>query len=559
MPQAPNNWTNIDAIDVTTLGDLLLRGAKHCPGRDCIVFPDQRLTYRELADRAARRARSLIGMGVRKGEHVAIFLPTCIELAEVLFGIALAGAVPVLINARYQGAELAYLIENSDSVVVFSTGAVAENLNLMERLREAIGHLDGQNPRALGLGDFPKLRSIVQVDGKSAGVLSGEEFDRFAELVSFEEFTERRSQVRLRDIGLILYTSGTTSHPKGCLLSQEAVVRNGIELARRYEMTSEDKFFSPLPMYHIAATMPIVAVLYSYSTYVTMKFFDAGVGLRICEQEKATISYLCFATFIQDTINHPDFSKTDLSRLRLMNSSVPMQAADTLSVLMAKELPHVFQVSTYGLSECAGTVTTSRLTDTYEERMTRLGGAFPGLEVRIVDDHDNDVPAGQRGEILVRGYSILDAYYKDAEKTEKALKGGWLHTGDIGSLDDKGHLMFHGRNKEMLKVGGENVAALEVESFIGNHPAVKLCQVVGCPEPRMVEVVAAFIELKPGMTTTQDEIIAFCRGRISSFKVPRYVRFVEEWPIGASKIQKFKLRDALMEELGIDAFGNKVA
>ncbi len=554
-----NNWADLDVIDVTTLGGLLLRGARHCPDRDCIVFPDQRLTYRELADRAARRARSLIGMGVRKGEHVAIFLPTCIELAEVLFGIALAGAVPVLINARYQGTELAYLVENSDSVVVFSTGAVAENLNLMDRLREAIGHLDGQNPRALRLGEFPKLRSIVQVDGKSSGVLSGEEFDRFAELVSVEEFTDRRSQVRLRDIGLILYTSGTTSHPKGCLLSQEAVVRNGIELARRYEMTSEDKFFSPLPMYHIAATMPIVAALYSYATYITMKFFDAGVGLRICEQEKATISYLCFATFIQDTINHPDFSKTDLSRLRLMNSSVPMQAADTLSVLMAKELPHVFQVSTYGLSECAGTVTTSRLTDTYEQRMTRLGGAFPGLEVRIVDDHDNDVPTGQRGEILVRGYSIIDAYYKDAEKTEKALKGGWLHTGDIGSLDDMGHLMFHGRNKEMLKVGGENVAALEVESFIGNHPAVKLCQVVGCPEPRMVEVVAAFIEFKPGMTTTQDEIIAFCRGRISSFKVPRYVRFVEEWPIGASKIQKFKLRDALIEELGIDEFGNKVA
>ena len=158
------------------------------------------------------------------------------------------------------------------------------------------------------------------------------------------------------------------------------------------------------------------------------------------------------------------------------------------------------------------------------------------------------MPPGSQGEIAVRGYSTIDGYYNDPEKTASALRDGWLHTGDIGSLDLAGHLMFHGRTKEILKVGGENVSALEVEAFIGNHPAVKLCQVVGCPDARLVEVPAAFIELKPGASASQQEIIEFCRGRISSFKVPRHVRFVTEWPVGASKIQKFKLVDLLMAE-----------
>ena len=356
--------------------------------------------------------------------------------------------------------------------------------------------------------------------------------------------------MRLPDTGIVLYTSGTTSHPKGCLLSHEAVVRNGIELARRYEMSEQDRFWSPLAMYHIGGIMPIAASFWVGCRYVTMPRFEAGLALRLLEGEGVTINYAAFWPIIADLINHPEFAATDLSRIRLMNSSLAMQPAPARKTL-DRAMPSAFQVSTYGLTEAAGTVSTSRLDDSYEARIARLGAPLDGLEVRIVDPDGREVPTGEYGEITIRGYGIIDGYYKDRDKTAAALRDGWLHTGDIGSVDAAGHVMFHGRTKDMLKVGGENVAALEIEALVGSHPDVRLCQVVGCPDDRLVEVPAAFVELKTPGVASEDDIVDFCRGKLAGFKVPRYVRFVSEWPTGATKIQKFRLRDRLIEELGL--------
>ena len=551
MPDGTNQQAP-DEIGVTTLGDLLLGAARRWPEREFIVLPDARFTYSDMAERVIRRARGLMALGTRPGDHVGIFLPTCIEFTEALFAIALAGAVPVLINARYRGAELRYLIENSDSVAVLTTGRVADGVNLLERLNEEIGDAGStQDPPQLDVPGLPMLRRIITMTGDAPGALGSDALDRLAEQVPVEAVHERRSRVRVRDTGLILYTSGTTSNPKGCLLSHEAIVRNGQELGRRYDMTGEDRFWSPLAMYHIGAIMPITAVLAVGGTYLTTPYFDAGRALRMLEDEKVTINYVCFWTMLADLMNHPDFATTDLSATRLMNSNLALQP-EALQEQLARAMPHAVQVSTYGLTEAAGTVSTNGGNDSYKARTTRLGSPLRGVGVRIVDAEDRDAPAGEHGEIIVNGYGIIDGYYKGAEKTEAALRGGWLHTGDIGSLDEAGDVMFHGRVKDMLKVGGENVAALEVEAFIGDHPAVKLCQVVGCPDSRLVEVPAAFVELKPDATANEDDIIAFCRNRIASFKVPRHVRFVTEWPMGASKIQKFKLRDGLIAELGIE-------
>ncbi|MEL7373940.1 MAG: AMP-binding protein, partial [Pseudomonadota bacterium] len=209
------------------------------------------------------------------------------------------------------------------------------------------------------------------------------------------------------------------------------------------------------------------------------------------------------------------------------------------------------QVGTFGMTETAGTVCTSELDAPLDRRISRLGTPLPGMEVRIVDaDTGEDLPNGERGEILVRGYSLFEYYYKDPEKTAEALDSdGWYHTGDVGSLDDDGSIMFYGRTKDMLKVGGENVAAAEIESFLARHDAVKMAQVVGVPDARLGEVAAAFIELKPGVSVEGQELMDFCKGEIASFKVPRYVRFVTEWPMSTSKIQKFKLKDQLTREL----------
>jgi acyl-CoA synthetase (AMP-forming)/AMP-acid ligase II len=255
---------------------------------------------------------------------------------------------------------------------------------------------------------------------------------------------------------------------------------------------------------------------------------------------------------MQGLIYHPKFAQADLSRIKLMNSNFAVQPPAVAESIM-KAMPAALQVGSFGMTETAGTVCTGSPDEAEHLRITRLGKPLPGLELRIIDpESGKDVPAGARGEVLVRGYSVLEGYHKDPVKTAQAIDpGGWFHTGDIGSLDEHGTIMFHGRYKDMLKVGGENVAAAEIEALLGRHAAVKLAQVVGIPDAKYVEVPAAFVELKPGNRATEAELIAYCKIEVAGFKVPRVVRFVDDWPMSSSKIQKFKLRQALVAELGL--------
>ena len=292
--------------------------------------------------------------------------------------------------------------------------------------------------------------------------------------------------------------------------------------------------------------------------YLTIPHFEAGLALEMLEKEKATATYPSFVTIMQDLINHPSFPETDLSRVRLMNSNLGVQPA-AIKDAIVKAMPHTTQVGTYGLTEASGTVCTSRLSDDEETRTSRLGVPLQGWELKILDiDTGEECGADKQGEICIRGPGMLTGYYKDPEKTAEAIdKGGWLHTGDLGSLDNAGQIMFHGRTKDMLKVGGENVAAAEIESVLNAHPAVELAQIVGAPDPRYEEVAAAFVKLKQGCGVTENELIDHCRGKIARFKIPHYVRFVDEWPMSTSKIQKFKLKDQIVRE--IEAGAEKVA
>jgi acyl-CoA synthetase (AMP-forming)/AMP-acid ligase II len=362
---------------------------------------------------------------------------------------------------------------------------------------------------------------------------------------------ESRLRVRVRDVALMLYTSGTTANPKGCLITHEAQVRNSIALGRhRYRLTHADSLWSPLPMFHIAAVLPMLAIFDVGGTFVTMGFFDPGLALRMLEENKVTATYPCFVTIMQGLIFHPDFAKRDLTGIRLMNSNFAVQPAGVAEPIM-KAMPDAVQVGTYGMTETSGTVSTGSPEEPEGQRITRLGRPLPGLEVRVADPETGlPVATGTRGELLVRGYCLLEGYYRDPEKTAQALdREGWFHTGDIGSMDEAGTLMFHGRFKDMLKVGGENVAAAEIEAQLQRHPAVKLAQVVGIPDAKYAEVPAAFVELLPDRQATEAELIESCRREIAGFKVPRHIRFVTEWPMSSSKIQKFRLRAALIEEL----------
>lgn len=542
-------------IQVTTLGDLLLLAADRYPETPAVIFPGERITYQQLADRAIARARSLQALGVRPRDHVGLLLPTSFEFIECLFAIALCGAVAVPMNARYKYTELAYVIENGDLVTVITTDRVAEHVNFVERLSQALpGLQQAPDPRNLSLSVAPRLRNIILMGrSQAAGFLSQDEFESLSDQTPEESVHESRLRVRLRDIAIMLYTSGTTANPKGCLLTHEALVRNATTLGRyRYALKHEDVFWSPLPIFHIAAILPLCAIFDVGGTFATMTYFDAGTALKMLAGEKVTATYPCFVTIMSDLIYHPDFPTTDLSRITLMNSNFAVQPP-AIAAAMLQAMPHATYVGTFGMTETAGTVTTSRLDDSLEQRIRRLGKPLPGVEVCIFDPQTGrEAAPGERGEVLVRGYSILEGYYKDPRKSAEALDAaGWYHTGDIGSIDADGTLMFHGRLKDMLKVGGENVAAAEIEGCLQRHPAVKLAQVVGIPDLRLVEVPAAFVERKPGAEVSAQELVDFCRREIAGFKVPRQVRFITEWPMSASKIQKFRLRDELVRELGV--------
>ena len=542
-------------IGVTTIGDLLLVAADRHPDTPALVLPDRALTYAQLAQGALLRARGLQALGVRPGDHVGILMHTCAEFVETFFAIAFCGGVIVPINARYKSAELGYVIENGDLVTIVTTDAVADSVNFVERLNGALRDLArNRNPRRLKVAAAPRLRNIVLIGKAPArGFVSETDFEAAARNGSELDVHRTRLRVRVRDVGLMLYTSGTTANPKGCLITHEAMVRNSIALGRhRYRLTHADRMWSPLPMFHIAAVLPMLAIFDVGGSYLTMGYFDAGVALQMLAKHRVTALYPSFVTIMQGLIYHPAFKDTDLSSVKLMNSNFAVQPPGVAEPIM-QAMPQALQVGSFGMTEAAGTVCTGAWDEPEARRITRLGRPLPGLEVRIVNPETGaDVKQGLRGEVLVRGYSLFEGYYKDPEKTAQALDSdGWFHTGDIGSLDEHGTIMFHGRFKDMLKVGGENVAAAEIEGLLGRHPAVKLAQVVGIPDPKYVEVPVAFVELKPSEKAVERELIEFCRSEISGFKVPRIVRFVTEWPMSSSKIQKFRLRDALVAELGL--------
>ena len=542
-------------ISVTTIGDLLLSAADRYPDTPALIFPDAQYTYRELAVRAIRRARSLQALGVRPRDHVGILMHTCPQFVEIFFAAALCGAVIVPINARYRPGELAYVIENGDIATLVTSDAIAEQVSFVERLSGALPDLESQTDvRALSLSRTPKLRNVILMgSSKVPGFVPERDFEAAAESVPERNVHMTRLGVRVRDVGLMLYTSGTTANPKGCLISHEAQVRNSIALGRhRYQLTHEDRLWSPLPMFHIAAVLPMLAIFDVGGTYLTMSYFDAGVALEMLERHEVTATYPSFVTIMQGLIYHPNFARTNLKRVKLMNSNLAVQPPAVAESIM-RAMPQALQVGSFGMTEAAGTVCTGSPDEPESLRITRLGKPLPGLELRIINpESGHDVQTGLRGEVLVRGYSVLEGYYKDPEKTAQAIdRDGWFHTGDIGSLDEHGTIMFHGRFKDMLKVGGENVAAAEIEALLGRHPAVKLAQVVGIPDAKYAEVPAAFVELNPGTAATEAELLSFCKAEVASFKVPRVVRFVQEWPMSSSKIQKFRLRQQLLTELGL--------
>ncbi len=529
----------------TTLGRALLDAAALYSDEPLLIFPDSRLSYAAMAERARLRASSLYALGVRVGDHVGILMPNCPEYIEFLFGTALLGAVAVPINARNKAAELAYVIDNSDTRVLITSDLASEYVDFAQLLHEAFDDLVTADATNLRLQGAPQLRNIVLLGtSRSAGMLGPEDLRRYDD--SHIDIERNLDACDPAAPCIMMYTSGTTAHPKGCPISSAALVANGQAMNRqRYFMDHTDRFWSPLPMFHMSSILPLAACLDAGAAMLSMNHFDAETALDMLEGEGVSIAFPSFPTVTNELINHPSFAARDLSRLRRINNVAPIELLRKFQAAF----PQAIQTGAYGLTEACGVIAFNYPDESLETRLSTCGQPFDGVEVKIVNPETfEELPAGQRGEMWIKGYCVFSGYYKAPEKNAEALRDGWLRTGDLCSVDAENRIGFHGRIKDMLKVGGENVAAVEIESFLSGHPAVKFVQVIGVPDDRLLEVAAAYVELNEHASLTEEQLIRWCEGKIASFKIPRHVRFVSQWPMSSTKVQKFRLIEDFARE-----------
>ena len=534
-------------IEATTVGDLVDRAAAESDG-DAVIFPGERATYPQLAELTDRFARSLRALGVGPQDKVGILMPNQLDFVAALVGAAKLGAVAVPINGRFKAHELSHVVAHADIKVLLSAAGPEDAVDFPALLADVFPDAAGQAPERLRLESAPLLRTLVHLNGERSGFLTRDAFEAAAGSVAEEEIRTLQSRVRIRDVAMLMYTSGTTAKPKGCLLTHEAIVRHGANVQRsKFLMTAEDRFWDPLPLFHIGGIVPLLGCLGLRAAFIHAGHFDPLVSLHQLQDERCTVAYPAFDLIWLAILDHPRYSEFDLSRLRVVQSiTTPERMRD-----LQRRMPWAAFVTSFGATECASNLTLGAADDPEDLRTDTLGTVLPGMELKIVDPETGaERQADEVGELCLRGYARFEAYFKDPDQTALAIDAeGWFHTGDLGSLDDNGYLRYSGRLKDMLKVGGENVAAIEIEDYLVRHPAVNIVQVVGAPDARYEEVPAAFVQLAPGQAATEKELIDFCVGQIATFKVPRYVRFVTEWPMSGTKIQKFVLSEQIAKEL----------
>ena len=524
-----------------TLDRVLRERAAAHPQRTLVSFPGERRTYAEVLERATALATGLTGAGLRPGGHVAVLLPNSPTFIELLFAVHLAGGVLVPINARFKRRELAYILEHSDAETLVTTDAIDAYTDFTGLVAQALPSLQGAQPgEPLTLPEAPKLRRIY-LDGAKP-VPFAEPLDALAGPGELEDHDRAATEP-----AVLLYTSGTTANPKGCELTHEALLRSWGAYADLVGMEPGESMWTPCPFFHVGGIGVTVAALERAGTMLSMPYFDPEAALDHIEAQHAEHLFPAFPPLTLGLLRSPAYSPERLAHVRTVLNVSP---AETQAMIAGLLPAGPVLLTDFGMTEGSGMITVTERDAGEEDRLRRNGTPLPGIEVRVTSaqDPETPLPPDTPGEIQFRGINAFRAYYKDpAETAATILPGGWVRTGDLGSLNDRGSLLFLGRIKDVLKVGGENVTPLEVESHLCTHPAVKMAQVVGRPSERLGEEPVAFVELSGNATA--EELIAHCRGQLASYKVPREVRFVTEWPMSATKIQKFRLKE-LLEEMG---------
>ena len=526
-------------------------------GREALVVRHQQLRYSwsELAEQVDRCARALLALGVQVGDRVGIWAPNCAEWCITQFASAKVGAILVTINPAYRGSELDYALQQSGCRWLVCADAFKTS-DYHAMLVQLLPELAASQPGELRSARLPQLCGLISLaDRAPAGFLCWHELAGLAAGISPAQLVERQALLQFDEPINIQYTSGTTGSPKGATLSHYNILNNGYMVGASLGLTEHDRLVIPVPLYHcFGMVMGNLGCLTHGSTMIyPAPSFEAEATLLAVAEEKATALYGVPTMFIAE-LDHPGRAEFDLSSLR-----TGIMAGATCPIEVMKRVideMHMREVQiAYGMTETSPVSLQTAADDDLDMRVTSVGRTQPQLESKIVDGDGRILPRGQTGELCTRGYSVMLGYWNNPQATVEAIDPGrWMHSGDLAVMDAQGYVRIVGRSKDMIIRGGENIYPREIEEFLFGHPAVADVQVIGIPDRKYGEEIAVWVKLHPGHACDADELRAYCKASIAHFKVPRYVKFVDEFPMTVTgKVQKFRMREVMLAELDTTA------
>lgn len=534
-----------------TLGALLDEVAERYPDNEAIYYANQdvRQTWSQFANEVDVLAKALMALGVQKDEKVAIWATNEPHWLTLMFATAKIGAVLVPVNTSYRNQELLYLLQASDTETLFVGNGFRDH-NFFDTLYDVVPELKNQEPGKTDIPILPRLKRVVALDKTPhEGILSYHGILNLAPTISDEAYAQRKNDVFPHEVINMQFTSGTTGFPKGVMLSHVNILNNGYWIGRHQNLDHTDTVCLPVPFFHcFGCVLGVMACVNHASKMVVIESFDPSIVLSQIEAEQCTAAYGVPTMFLS-LLEHKRFPSTNVSTLRtgIMAGSV---CPEPLMRRVISEMNLAELTICYGLTEGSPVMTQTHADEEFIYKVSSVGRAMPGIEVKIINpETGEDLPANTAGEVICKGYNVMQGYYKNPTATKSTIINDWLHTGDLGIMDDKGYLVITGRIKDMILRGGENIYPREIEEYLSHMPEIFDIQVVGVPSRRYGEEVAAFIIVREGNTLTPAKIRAYCKGNIAWQKVPKHIVFVDAFPMTASgKIQKYVLREQAAEK-----------